>query len=77
MEGETVEEVVERAKSVLRLPDFDSEGKPHIYDAVRDRGSAQLGGDMSASDAFVQDDLVYLDTRLIAGRGVRRHGCSK
>ena len=37
MKGETVEEVVERAKSALRLPDFDSEGKPHIYDAVRRR----------------------------------------
>ncbi len=66
MEGDRVSDVINRAKSIMGLPDSDPGGKPHVWDATRSRGMTQLDVNGLAIDAFEADELVYLDTRLIA-----------
>ena len=69
METDKVLDVINRAKSIIGLPDSDPGGKPHVWDATRSRDMTQLGVDDLAAEAFEPGELVYLDTRLTAAGG--------
>lgn len=63
----TVRELVEDLSPQMDLPKSDAEGRPQVYQAMRERGQLHLHGDARLADVLESGDSVVILPDVQAG----------